>query len=146
MTPWDIDLQRSEAHATAVALLRANLTPAGILAATPSPAADARRYTCIFGRDAAICALGMAASGEPDLLAGARAGLQTLASHQAENGQIPKFVDPAGREPDFWYMGCIDATLWWLIAVHALAMRAPDERFETVMAGHVPAALNWLRC
>ena len=146
MTTWSTDQQHSEAHAIAVALLRANLTPAGILAATPSATAYARHYTCIFGRDAAICALGMAASGEPDLLAGARAGLQTLATHQAENGQIPKFVDPAGREPDFWYVGCIDATLWWLIAVDTLAMQVPDDRFEAAMASHVQAALNWLRC
>jgi len=138
--------QDRAAHAAAVDLLRTNLTPAGILAATPSEEADARRYTCIFGRDASICALGMAASGEPDLLAGARAGLRTLAEHRASNGQIPKFVDPAGREPDFWYLGCIDATLWWLIAVDALERRAPDASFAAAMAGPVRAALDWLRC
>ena len=43
--------------------------------------------------------------------------LWRLAREQAGNGQIPKYVDPAGRDADFWYLGCIDATLWWLIAV-----------------------------
>ncbi len=137
---------RGEAHEAAVALLRANLTPAGVLAASPTPEAAGRRYDRIFGRDAAISALGMAASGEADLLEGARASLRTLAEHQAENGQIPKFVDPEGRDPDFWYVGCIDATLWWLLAVDTLSAHEADARFEAALAQNVQAALGWLRC
>uniref|UniRef100_UPI001A9D4F2C hypothetical protein n=1 Tax=Pseudomonas sp. 21_B TaxID=2813561 RepID=UPI001A9D4F2C len=45
------------------------------------------------------------------------ASLEALVAQQAANGQIPKYVDPEGRDADFWYLGCIDATLWWLIAV-----------------------------
>ena len=33
---------------------------------------------------------------------------------------MPKFVDVARNEADFWYLGCIDATLWWLIAADHL--------------------------
>ena len=40
-------------------LLQRNLTPHGILAASRTQAAEARRYTRIFGRDAAICAMAM---------------------------------------------------------------------------------------
>ena len=40
-------------------LLHDNLTPHGILAATPSPQADERRYSTVFTRDAAICGIGM---------------------------------------------------------------------------------------
>jgi len=106
--------------AASLALLRANLTPSGILAATRSAEADARRYTRIFGRDAAICALAMWDSGDPALERGAVASLDALAACQASNGQIPKYVDPEGRDADFWYLGCIDATLWWLIAADHL--------------------------
>jgi hypothetical protein len=74
----------------------------------------------IFGRDAAICALGMAVSGDEELERGAQAAIHTLAAHQAPNGQIAKFVDVRRREADFWYLGCIDATLWWLIALALL--------------------------
>ena len=98
--------------------------PAGILAASPSEARAQRGYTAIFGRDAAVCAIGMALSG--DAAAGARGAspaCDTLAAHQAPNGQIPKFVDPQRREADFWYLGCIDATLWWLIAIDFLDAR-----------------------
>src|SRR5690606_35779758 len=74
-------------------LLESNLTPGGILAASPGPDAEARRYTRVFGRDAAICALGMAGSGIPALERGAVASLDSLAALQAPNGQIPKYVD-----------------------------------------------------
>jgi glycogen debranching enzyme len=98
-------------------LLEANLTPHGILAASRTEAAVARRYTRIFGRDAAICVMAMCGSGVPALEQGAVASLDALAAQQAANGQIPKYVDPEGQDADFWYLGCIDATLWWLIAV-----------------------------
>jgi glycogen debranching enzyme len=127
-------------------LLRRNLTHHGILAASRTPEAEARRYTRIFGRDAAICALGMAVSGDPVLLAGARDGLVTLARHQAENGQIPKYVDPEADRADFWYLGCIDATLWWLIAVRLLSRFVPGERIEEGLRGPVAKAITWLRC
>src|SRR5688572_8721333 len=105
----------SECRVRAIDLLRRNLTPSGILAATPGERAEKRGYTAIFGRDAAICAVGMALSGDGVLRQEAVRGLVTLAEHQAPNGQIPKFVDVTRREADFWYLGCIDATLWWLI-------------------------------
>jgi Alkaline and neutral invertase len=128
-------------HGRSIDLLHRNLTPAGILAASAGQRARRRGYTAIFGRDAAICAIGMALSGDPELERAAAVGLETLAEHQAANGQIPKFVDmqaragfprhspPRGRDSaDFWYLGCIDATLWWLLARDFLERRAPLAR------------------
>ena len=111
-------------HTRSVELLRRNLAPGGILAATAGPRADLRGYTAVFGRDAAVCALGMAVSGDKLLESEAATGLHTLAEHQAPNGQIPKFVDLQRSEADFWYLGCIDSTLWWLIALAFLDSRA----------------------
>lgn len=82
-----------------LALLESNLTPHGILAASRTEAAVARRYTRIFGRDAAICVMAMCGSGVPALERGAVASLDALAAQQAANGQIPKYVDPEGRTP-----------------------------------------------
>jgi len=124
-------------HARSVELLRRNLSPGGILAATPGKRADLRGYTAIFGRDAAVCALGMALSGDPVLEREAQTGLHTLAVHQASNGQIPKFVDLQSREADFWYLGCIDSTLWWLIALAFLDLRG---RY----AARIRLAVQWL--
>jgi glycogen debranching enzyme len=129
-------------RAASVQLLHANLTPRGILAATPGAAARERRYTRIFGRDAAICVLAMTGSGDPGLEAGAVASLDALAEQQAPNGQIPKYVDPLGRDADFWYLGCIDATLWWLIAVRHVGRRHPD--LATRWQASAARAIDWL--
>src|SRR5690606_21652009 len=66
--------------------------------------------------------------------------------HQADNGQIPKYVDPSGRESDFWYLGCIDATLWWLIALRFYSRHARDPSLELLVQPNVERALTWLRC
>ncbi|MBW4053258.1 MAG: hypothetical protein HIU85_17715, partial [Proteobacteria bacterium] len=125
-------------HAKSIDLLRRNLSPQGILAASAGDKARRRGYTAVFGRDAAICAIGMALSGDPLLERAAAAGLETLGRHQAPNGQIPKFVGPfpapgaprsatgadqGPAEADFWYLGCIDSTLWWLLALDFLERR-----------------------
>jgi len=127
-----------------IGLLRANLTPAGILAASPGGRAERRGYTAIFGRDAAICALGMALSGDRVLEREAARGLVTLARHQAPNGQLPKFVDVRRREADFWYLGCIDATLWWLIAVALLDAWGCPRGLKRAHARSIERALEWL--
>ncbi len=75
----------------------------------------------------------MLRSGQPELIRGVRLSLETLALHQADNGQIPKFVQ-AQDDADFWYVGCIDATLWWLIAYKQLCRQAPDLAFEAELA------------
>lgn len=126
----------------ALELLQANLTPHGILAASRSEAAEARRYTRIFGRDAAICVMAMCGSGVEALEVGAVASLDALVAQQALNGQIPKYVDPEGQDADFWYLGCIDATLWWLIAVDHVRRAGPvsPDRWQT----GVDRAITWL--
>ena len=130
-------------HARSIDLLRRTLTPAGILAASPGGRAERRGYTAIFGRDAAICAIGMALSGDPLLERAAAAGLETLEAHQAPHGQIPKFVDPGAREADFWYLGCIDSTLWWLLARDFLQRRRAP-RARGTRSRPVELALQWL--
>jgi hypothetical protein len=137
----------ADCRAHAIDLLERNLTPAGILAAAPTTRAEQRGYTAIFGRDAAICALGMAVSGAPKLEKAAARGLETLAAHQAPNGQIPKFVAPERREADFWYLGCIDSTLWWLIALALLDRHFGGRARDRLLHRHrrgVGLALQWL--
>ena len=125
-------------------LLRTNLSPQGILAATPGAQADSRGYAAIFGRDAAVCAIGMALSGDALLEREAATGLLTLAAYQATNGQIPKFVDVRRQEADFWYLGCIDATLWWLIALDFLDSRDSTAGLRHKLAPGVAKAIQWL--
>ena len=135
--------QRIEACAQAsLALLQQNLSPHGILAASRTEAAEARRYTRIFGRDAAICVMAMCGSGVEALEQGAVTSLDALAAQQAGNGQIPKYVDPEGQDADFWYLGCIDATLWWLIAVDHVRKHGKVGAIHWACEVHL--AINWL--
>jgi len=134
----------AECRRRAIDLLKTNLSTAGILAAHPTTAAQARGYAAIFARDAAVCALGMAVSGDERLEREAATALETLAAHQAPNGQMPKFVDLARNEPDFWYLGCIDATLWWLIAVSFIDRLRRGTRLRRRYASPIRRAIAWL--
>ena len=134
----------ADCRARAVALLRENLSDEGILAASAGEKARSRNYLSVFGRDAAVCALGMALTGDEALRAGAVAGLATLAAHQAPNGQIPKFVHCERMEADFWYVGCIDATLWWLIAIDELDRREGGGALRERFAMEIGLATRWL--
>jgi hypothetical protein len=84
-----------------------------------------------------MCGTGIAA-----LEQGALQSIDTLALHQGANGQIAKYVDTDRNEADFWYLGCIDATLWWLIAADHLRRRMPAAagRWQT----QIERALTWL--
>ena len=124
-------------------LLRENLGQHGFIAARPTNKAMARSYDRVFGRDAAICAIAAARSGDAQLIRGAQRSLTTLATYQAGNGQIPKFVEPAEKRGDFWYLGCIDATLWWLIAIR-LVDQASGGELECRFKARIERALNWL--
>src|SRR5688572_5637644 len=142
----DADALVDECAGRAVDLLLRNLSPAGILAATSAKKSAARGYVAVFGRDAAVCAIGMALSGDATLAREAATGLVTLARHQARNGQIPKFVDVNGNEADFWYLGCIDATLWWLIAIAWLDRHDPRYGLRESLASNIERAIAWLAC
>ncbi|HEY7759067.1 MAG TPA: glycoside hydrolase 100 family protein [Burkholderiales bacterium] len=145
-TPGAADGLVEACRLRAIALLNSNLGRHGILAASPGRRAAARSYTAIFCRDAAVCALGMAVSGDPRLERGALAGLLTVAAHQAPNGQMPNFVHPQRKEADFWYLGCIDSTLWWLIAVDFLHRCAIFGDLRRRLARPISRALDWLAC
>jgi glycogen debranching enzyme len=86
----------------------------------------------------------MALSGDRVLEQEAARGLVTLARHQAPNGQLPKFVDVRRREADFWYLGCIDATLWWLIAVALLDAWGRPRGLKRTHTRPIERALAWL--
>ena len=134
----------AECSAQAAKLLRANLGPLGFLAASPAAGAHQRGYDRVFGRDAAICAIAAAHCGDAELIAGAERSLLTLAKAQAPNGQIPKYVDPAIKRGDFWYLGCIDATLWWLIAIVHVDRKSAGLRDR--LAEPIARAIAWLSC
>ena len=52
----------------------------------------------------------------------------------------------SSREADFWYLGCIDATLWWLLAVDFLDRRAAHRGLRARLQDNVQRAIAWLLC
>jgi glycogen debranching enzyme len=143
MTTRDPQALIQNCREKSIELLKRNLSPGGILAATAGERAAERGYTAIFGRDAAVCSLGMAVSGDKQLEAAAATALHTLAEHQAPNGQMPKFVDLSRQEADFWYLGCIDSTLWWLIGLAILDQRQ-SLGLRRQYRGRIKLAIQWL--
>ncbi len=47
-------------------------------------------------------------------------------------------------EADFWYLGCIDSTLWWLIAIAFLDERRKPRGLKRRYAKQIRLALQWL--
>ncbi len=135
-----------DCYERSIMLLKANSSASGIIACAQSEKAVGRNYASIFGRDAAICSLGMIATGDRNLIAAAKKSLVTLAGFQAPNGQIPKYVKPESRDVDFWYYGCIDATLWWLIALKLFDRQVAGQSLEKNLHTEVKLALHWLLC
>lgn len=129
-----------------IELLLNNSSGFGVLASSESERAKSRDYLSIFGRDASICSLGMIASGNKKLIETAKKSLETLAKHQAENGQIPNYVRARDEYTNFWYFGCIDATLWWLIALKFYNDNSGDKVLYKKFKLEVEKAINWLLC
>jgi glycogen debranching enzyme len=128
-----------------IKVLKKNSTNFGILACSASKNADKRNYLSIFARDASICALGMAASGDKNLIKAAEKSLLILAKYQAKNGQIPNYVKPEKKLVDFWKIGCIDANLWWLIAVYYFD-KLSGGNLRLKLKVEIQKAISWLEC
>jgi len=128
-----------------IKLLKENSNKFGVLASAPTKTAEARNYLSIFGRDASICAMGMVVSGDKSLKMSARHSLETLAKYQADNGQIAFWVKPEKKQTDFYYLGCIDSTLWWLIAIKFYDQNI-GENLSKKLAKKIKLAINWLEC
>ncbi|MCD4762083.1 glycoside hydrolase [bacterium] len=127
-----------------VKLLLQNSNKYGVMAATVHRKAIDKRYDYIFGRDACICSLGMVASGDKKLIAIAKKSLKTLADYQTKLGEIPYSCAPSHKKSLFYYLGSIDSTLWWLIAVDFYSRNSGDKTLKTKLEKNIKKAFRWL--
>lgn len=126
-------------------LLIKNSSAFGFAASSSNKKSIKRKYDNIFGRDASICALGALASKNKKLIETAKKGLLNLGKFQAENGQIPYFVDIQNKKSDFWYLGNIDSTLWWLLAVFYYDKYSGDKiKLKNKLSKNINLAKIWL--
>lgn len=131
----------------AIKLLLNNSTDIGIVASAPQERAVQRNYLSVFARDASICALGMVASKNKKLIKTAKKSLEVLVRYQAFNGQIPNYVRHKDRYSDFWRIECIDATLWWLVAIDFFDKNANEKvKLKKKYAKQIKKAIFWLEC
>lgn len=136
-----------EGYDKAIELLLNNSTRYGILASAKSERAVERNYLSIFSRDASICCFGMLLSKNKKLINTSKKSLLSLASLQAVNGQIPNYVKPEIKYADFWYVGCIDATLWWLLAIKFFDIHSGEKaKLAIKLKKEIGKAINWLLC
>lgn len=135
---------KKEAYKKSVELLLKNSTKFGLMAATPSEESRKEMYVNIFARDASISSMGMIASKNKDLVNISKIGLLNLAEHQTNLGQIPSSVSPENENDYFYYLGSIDSTLWWLIAVDFYDKYTEDKEFKINLSEKINKALNWL--
>ncbi len=92
-----------ECYDKSVKLLKQNSNKYGLEAASRTAKAIDKRYDYIFGRDACICALGMVASQDRQLLKTAKQSLITLAKYQTKLGEIPYSCAPSHQKNLFYF-------------------------------------------
>ena len=135
---------KKEAYKKSVDLLLKNSTEHGLMAATPCKETEEEMYVNIFARDASISSLGMIASKNKKLINVAKKSLETLSEHQTILGQIPSSISPNKEAEYFYYLGSIDSTLWWLIAIDFYDKNTDDKELKKSLEGEIKKALNWL--
>lgn len=127
-----------------VELLLENSNSYGVMAATETKNAIDKRYDYIFGRDACICSLGMVASKNKKLIKLAKKSLLTLASQQTSLGEIPYSCAPNKGKNLFYYLGSIDSTLWWLLALDFYHRYSGDTSLKPKLSANAKKGLKWL--
>lgn len=126
-------------------LLLANANKYGVMAAARHRKAIDKRYDYIFGRDACICALGMVASQDKRLSKIAKQSILTLAKYQTKLGEIPYSCAPSHNKSLFYYLGSIDSSLWWLIAVNFYDLYSGDKALKSKLEKNIKSAFKWLK-
>ncbi len=129
-----------EARERALEVLRRCVTNAGFKAsALPGG------YPQVWARDAPITSLGAFASGDPELIACARASLETLSRTQTPLGMIHLNLDTRSGAVTTENAGATDANLWFILGhffdLHATA----DVDFLARQWPRLQRALLWLR-
>lgn len=110
-----------ETRQRALEILRRCATPYGFRAS-----GLAAGYPQIWARDNGVIFLGAVASGEPELIAAGRAGLETMSAHQSPRGLIQLNVNPDTGYVSTENAGAVDSNLWYLL-MHYLHLRATGD-------------------
>lgn len=129
-----------EAYERALDVLRRCASPLGFKAS-----ALAGGYPQVWARDAPITALGALLSGDADLIACARASLETLGGQQTDLGMIHLNVDTRTGAVTTENAGAVDANLWFIVGHFCYLEATDDVAFLRRQWPRLERALLWLR-
>ena len=128
------------AYEKALEVLHRCVSPLGFKAS-----ALAGGYPQVWARDAPITSLGALLTGDAELIACARASLETLGSKQTDLGMIHLNVDTRTGEVTTENAGAVDANLWFIIGHFCYLKTTDDETFIRDQWSKLTQALLWLR-
>jgi GH15 family glucan-1,4-alpha-glucosidase len=128
------------AYDKALDVLRRCVSPLGFKAS-----ALAGGYPQVWARDAPITALGALLTGDAELIACAKASLETLGSKQTDLGMIHLNVDTRTGEVTTENAGAVDANLWFIVGHFCYLGATGDEAFIRSQWPKLTRALLWLR-
>jgi glycogen debranching enzyme len=129
-----------EAERQALRVLRASVSPHGLVASAQLP-----HYTSIWTRDLAFAALGANVSGDDELIAAVHRGLITLLGTQAPLGQIADAYWPGQGWWDYGESGSTDATALYVIAAAQHLQLHPDAELQRRLWPRLSKAIHWLQ-
>ncbi len=101
-------------------------------------------YPQVWARDCGIIFLGAVASGDPTLIATARASLETMSKYQSRRGMIQLNVNPDNGYVSTENAGAVDANLWYIISHYLYFQISGDVDFLRKHWQTIDNALMWL--
>ncbi len=128
-----------EAHRRALDILYRCVTPKGYRASA-LPAG----YPQVWARDSMITFLGAVTTGEPELMAAARASLETMGAYQSRRGLIQLNVNPDTGYVSTENAGAVDANLWYILGHYLHFLVTGDVAFLVAHWPRIDRALIWL--
>lgn len=127
------------AHDKALEVLYRCITPSGFRAS-----GLAAGYPQVWARDNGVISLGAFASGDPQLIATARASLVTLGAYQSKRGLVPLNVNPDSGYISTENAGAVDTNLWFILLHYAHLQTTGELQFTRDHWEQITRALVWL--
>jgi len=101
-------------------------------------------YPDFWVRDALISSLGMSLSGDEKLVELARRSIDMSSKYQKFTGQIPNKISQDEKKVCFGEGGCVDSSLWYVIAVLNFFNVTKDLNFLKKHYNKINKAVNWV--
>ncbi|MBX2997749.1 MAG: hypothetical protein KF893_04505 [Caldilineaceae bacterium] len=128
-----------EAYAQALEIVRACAVLSGYRASALTAG-----YPQIWSRDSVVIFIGIAATGDPQLIGAGRAALETMAAHQSRLGLIQLNVNPDTGYISTENAGAVDSNLWYIIGHYLHYHLSGDLDFLRRHWSSLDRALVWL--